>query len=318
METVVGMRTGAAARLLLGPGLVASFTLLSAVRDVFLSDQLRAEPPLVVAALAFAVTNLAFGPFLLRALRTKREAFRGAGRLALGVNATTAAAWLLYFAALANSPPAIVITIWSAAGPLFAAWLVARAKPGEALGAGARIGPRERLAYLLQFLLALGLALGTGGVALAQGAGPALLVGNLCAFASGLAITVSILQSQGLALRGLAPTEIMGLRFQLTGALAIVGVLVAGPPLVTLLDERLFAVAGLVAVLIVLPNFALQIGVVRTNAITAKIILSFAPSLTFALQTLVLGLPVTTATAVSVGLFFVLSVAGALARATKA
>ncbi|WP_029030505.1 hypothetical protein [Salinarimonas rosea] len=318
METTAGMRTGAAARLLVGPGLVAGFTLLSAVRDVFLSDRLQAEPPLVVAALAFAVTNLAFGPFLLRAVRAKREALRGAGRLALGVNASTAAAWLLYFAALANSPPAIVITIWSAAGPLAAAWLVTRAKPGEAIGAGARIGPRERLAYGLQFLLALGLALGTGGVALAGGDGPVMLVGNLCALASGLAITVSVLQSQALALRGLAPAEIMGLRFQLTGALAVVGVLVAGPPLATLLDERLVAVAGLVAALIVLPNFVLQIGVVRTNAVTAKIILSFAPSLTFALQTLVLGIAPTTATAVAVGLFFALAVAGALARAARA
>jgi hypothetical protein len=315
MTIAIAKRGSVPLQAFIGPVLIASFTGLSAVRDTFLSGALREQAPIVIAALTFAITNLTFAPFLIQAALRKCEACRGAGGLAAQINLSTAAAWLLYFVALAHSSPAVVITIWSAAGPLFAAWLLTRSRWGDLVGATGQIGPNEKSAYRLQLLLALTLAFGFGGVEFAETRSAAVLFGNLGALASGLAITLSVLQSQALAKRGFVATEIMGLRFQLTGVIAFGALAISGPPAAALLDPALVGVAALVAVLIVAPNFVLQVGILRTHALTAKVIMSFAPSLTFALQTLFLGLPVSIATAVAVGLFFVLTVCGAVARA---
>jgi drug/metabolite transporter (DMT)-like permease len=264
-----------------GPVLVFTFCLSQALRDVYFGHVFQRIDVFAVILVAFSLSTLGFGALV--AIRSPAQLARLRGQLAavLAVNLTTALAWSCYFFALARLEPAVVNTVHSGMGPLT---VLALAACGSALARPRPLRRGERLAHagVALSLVALGAVVLAGGSALPQ----ADLAALLLLVVSGASITVSLLYCKRLHDRGIGPEAVTAVRYLLLILLA--GGFIAwrggdggiadGGELVTL------ALAS--AALIVLPLFALQVGIAATPPLTAHVIRSLGPACVFALQQL--------------------------------
>ena len=101
-----------------GPICILAFVVLSAFRDVFFADALRAAPFFAVAFIAFSTCTAAF---LLVALVEKRRSLRVVFadlRTFALMNLFTALAWLSYFQSLRFLEPAVANVLHAGLGPL--------------------------------------------------------------------------------------------------------------------------------------------------------------------------------------------------------
>ena len=101
-----------------GVGLLFLFIVAASLRDVYLNHVFSSLGPFQFALTAFSTATVCFLTLVL--VRDPREliALRVVWREAIGVNITSAVAWLSYFGALKRLEPSVVNTIFSGVAPL--------------------------------------------------------------------------------------------------------------------------------------------------------------------------------------------------------
>jgi drug/metabolite transporter (DMT)-like permease len=269
-------------RELLGPGLVLVFVVTQAFRDVYFANAFQGIDFFFVIALAFSISALGFaGVTAIREPAAFARMRRELPALAW-INVTTAIAWISYFFSLKHLQPSVVNTLHSGAGPLT---VILLASFGIHIARPSVVNQAERLCYA-------GLAASLGVLCWAVLAGQSgLRTESLLVAAAGLAlpiisgasITISLLWCKRLNERGLGADAISASRYWLIIAIALLVEVVGERP--TGVGAGNFLTLALATiVLIVLPLYALQLGIARTAPLTAHVIRSLGPVLIFGLE----------------------------------
>ena len=267
----------------LGPGLVLVFCLSQAFRDVYFGHVFQDVDFFAVILIAFLLSTVIFTVIaLLRAPHTVRK-LRGHLRIVLVINVTTAIAWSCYFFALTSVEPSIVNTLHSGMGPLTVVALAAL---------GVRSANLETIGWCEYFGFA-GMALSLVGLWWVVASNSSSLPstepsGGLCGVAlllvSGSSITISLLYCKRLHDHGVSADVITAVRYIALILIAGGGVMHSGGlGGIATLDQAV-TLSILATVLIVLPLYALQVGIALTAPLTANVLRSLGPVFVFALQ----------------------------------
>lgn len=269
---------------LFGPFMVLVFCLSQAFRDVYLGNAFQRVDFFAVILLAFIPSTIFFAA--LSAWR-KPEDWRRIGtqwRTILAMNVTTALAWTSYFFGLTHLEPAAVNTLHSGIGPLT---VIALGMAGFSLAGKVVMGRAEALCHIGTALTLVGLwavvVMGWSGLGAAD---TTSVVALALLVLSGASITISHLYSKRMAEAGFAADTITAVRY---------GIIMIGAAIALYMRSNSTGVTGAfdamvlgiaAALLIALPLYALQIGVARTQQLTAHVIRSLGPVFVFALEQL--------------------------------
>jgi len=260
--------------------LTASFVLCGALRDVYFSRTFQTWSPLEAAALTFTTSTVLF---LTVALVRDRRGLQAMGRWpreVVGINVTSAIAWISFFYALQSLEPSLVQVVWAGSGPLT---IQALERRGVTLVAPIRLGALERwcLAAVGTVVVLAG-AIAMLGLSATSPRAAALGVG--LALQSGVAITVNILLCKRLHERGVAPLPLLAVRYigVVVVALALGPFVRQGPSLWA--SPHLPGVALAALLLIVLPLYLNQLGVALASPMTVRVVHVAGPVLVFAFQ----------------------------------
>jgi drug/metabolite transporter (DMT)-like permease len=257
---------------------LTGFAALTAALDVFAGNQLEQLRPATVAAVSF---TLAAGFFLVFALLRDGVAatfrpLRELRRDVVMINVTTAATWLSMLFALRYLEPAVVNVVGIALGPVLTlafnpllrkGTAILRAEAWVAVGIGALIG-----------LLVWGSFTGHSGLDRTPGE---TLIGVALVLVTGVGSVTNVIYSKRLSDAALPPRRVLAVRFFLI--LAMTWALVA-------VDDApgfgaAFGPSALIALLgVALPLYLLQVGIRRTEPITASILLTLSPLFAYVLQ----------------------------------
>jgi hypothetical protein len=199
------------------------------------------------------------------------------------MNLTTAGAWPFYFYGLTHLEPSIVNTLHSGIAPLavviLGAFGVRIAKPRP-------IGRAEALCYggIALSLAALWWVVLSGRSGLANASVGTTLPALAVLIISGSSITTSLLFSKRLNDRGISSAAVTSVRYLLL-VLMGVGVEVARGGMHGVSGPGQLAVLGVAATaLMVLPIYIFQLGIARTEPLTAQVIRTLGPVFVFALE----------------------------------
>lgn len=272
---------------LLGPFLIVTFCLSQALSDTYFGHLFQGVDFFAVILVAFTLSTLVFGA--ITAIRTPGQftALRHQIPIVLAMNATTALAWSCYFFALTHLEPSIVNTVHSGMGPLT---VIALAACGTRLVKPGVIGRDERWSYggITLSIIALWWVVLSGRSGLIARDGSTNLIALLLLTVSGSSITISLLYSKRLHDHGVSAEAVTAVRYLLLIVLAGCVEAYRGPMAgIGDLGHSLGDLATLSAtsaVLIVLPLFALQVGIARTAPLTAHVIRSLGPVCVFAME----------------------------------
>lgn len=266
-----------------GAGFVLLFVLGQAVRDVYFAGVFQGLDFFEVALLSFAVCAVVFA--LVASLRAPAawRKFKGHCRLLLWVNLTTGAAWLAFFYAIKHLEPAVASTLYMGAGPLT---ILALSRGRRETGEGAKAGRMEGGCYLglaltmaALWLVALG---GASGVAGADWV--TVLAGLSCATLGGASITLGHFGARRLNDAGIGSDAVMATRFLgIVLVTALIELLDGAPAELAALDD-IATLAFAAVLLIVLPSFALQLGVARATPLTVNVVRALGPVFLFFAQ----------------------------------
>ncbi len=268
---------------LLGPFLVLTFCLSQALRDVYFGSVFQHVGFFAVILIAFLLSTVIFGA--VTAVRTPGALgiLRDQLSTVLAINVTTALAWTCYFFALTHLEPSIVNTVHSGMGPLtviaLAACRVRLAKPSVM-----RRGERFAYAGIALSLAALWWVVLSGNSGLPDASYATNLIGLVLLTISGSSITVSLLYCKRLHDHGVSAEAVTATRYLLLILLAgCVEAYHGGMQGIGGFDH-LMTLSLAATALIVLPLFALQVGIALTAPLTAHVIRSLGPVCVFALQ----------------------------------
>jgi hypothetical protein len=268
---------------LLGPLLVLAFCLSQALRDVYFGHVFQDIDFFAVILVAFTLSTLVFGVITAIRAPAQFKMLRDQIPTVLAMNATTALAWSCYFFALTHLEPSIVNTVHSGMGPLtviaLAAFGMRLAKPGI-------LGRGELWSYgaIALAIVSLWWVVLSGRSGLPAGDGTTSLLALALLTVSGSSITVSLLYSKRLHDHGVSAEAVTAVRYLLLIVLAgCVEACKGGMTGISGLSE-LATLSSTSAALIVMPLFALQVGIARTAPLTAHVIRSLGPVCVFALE----------------------------------
>ncbi len=299
---------------ILGPSLILIFGLSQAVRDVYFGHLFQTTSFFSVILLAFSISAVIFG--LLAAVRRPQDfaLLRRRWRTTLAMVLATTLAWPFYFFALSRIEPSVANTIHSGMAPLTA---VALAVLGSGLIGRAPAGQWERrwigATAASMMLLAVVVIAGHAGL---SGSGIASRVAGLLAVVvSGSAITVSLLYAKRLNDAGIGSEAVTAVRYLLLIAIAAGLEIGRVFPSGHLTWENLPTLSVATTVLMVLPLFALQVGIERTPAMSAQIIRALGPVFVFALEQVDDRISYSTPTLVCILAYSVFTIASNLAHA---
>ncbi len=267
----------------IGPILVLLFCASQAFRDVYFANVFQGIDFFVVIALAFLPATLVFAAVTM--LRKSDELARMRAEIPafIWMNVLTAVAWTSYFFSLKYLQPSIVNTLHSGAGPLT---VVALAAFGIHI---ARPSPMRRVEYLCYAGIALSLFF-LWWVVLADRSGLQIegpivtLAGLVLPLVSGTAITISSLWSKRLNERGIGADAVTAGRYLLIVVMALCVVIFGDRPTGLSTATEFAIVLGAAAILIVLPLYALQLGIERTAPLTAHTIRALGPVMVFGME----------------------------------
>lgn len=267
-----------------GVVLVLSFVAAGALRDVFFAGVFQQFRFFDVVLVSFSLATAIFLAVVIVRMPDQLRALRRVWREGLMANLGTAAAWLSYFHALKMLEPSVVNTIHAGIGSVT---LVGLGAMGIHVSRPARVTGIERLFSFGVFLslLAISAVVVLGLSGLPNRALPQNLFGLLLAFASGVFIAVSSDVTKRMNDRGVTPEGVLAVRFVALILVAAIAAVFGGGDGAPLTDWSSFgriAVASLL--LIVLPLYLFQVGLVRTSAVSAWIIMALGPCLVFAAQ----------------------------------
>ena len=268
---------------LLGPALILAFCLSQAFRDVYLGHVFQGIDFFAIILLAFVLSTVIFGIVSVALDRAEFTRLRQHWKTVLAMNLTTAIAWICYFFALTHLEPAIVNTIHSGMAPLAVIGLGAC---GARLAKHQDIGPVEGAAYAGIALSLIGLwwvvLSGRSGTPAANLATPIAALALL--LVSGTSITVSLLYSKRLHDHDFGANVISAVRYPLIIVAAAGVEAFRGLPQGLGGFGDLAILASAATLLIVLPLFALQLGIARTAPLTGQTIRALGPVFVFALE----------------------------------
>jgi drug/metabolite transporter (DMT)-like permease len=268
---------------LLGPGLVLVFCVSQALRDVYFAHVFQGVDFFAVILLAFALSTVLFTALTLIRMREALQILRRHIHTVLAINVTTALAWSGYFFGLSRLEPSVVNTLHSAMGPLTVVVLAAYRAP---LAQTDGVRWREYFGTAGMALSVLGLwwvvLSGNSGLAASDAAADLLSLALL--LVSGTMITVSLLYCKQLHDRGISAEAVTSVRYLALILLAGTVLLCKGQmPGIATADE-LATLSAVATALIVLPLFALQIGIAHTAPLTAHVLRALGPVLVFACE----------------------------------
>ena len=201
------------------------------------------------------------------------------------ISLATALAWNSYFFALTHIEPAVANTLFSGSGP----FLVILAS--VAAGGRQQIFERTRMellcyAGLFVTMVAIVIVAVTGRSGLGATLALEAFFGSVAAIASGILIAASLLISRRLNEAGVSANAVMAVRFAIGMLVAATIIGVQEQPSGIALDWSTLLVSAAALCLIVLPSYALQIGVSRTAPLTVQVIVPLSPIMVFAAQLL--------------------------------
>jgi hypothetical protein len=300
----------------LGPLLVLTFCLSQALRDVYFGHVFQGVDFFAVILLAFTLSTLVFGAVTVVKSPAQFKVLRGHATTVLAMNVTTAVAWSCYFFALTHLEPSIVNTVHSGMGPLT---VVALAGAGMTLAKPSVMRQAERWAYggIALAIVALWWVVLAGRSGLPAGDEGTGLVGLVLLTISGSSITLSLLYSKRLHDLGASAEAVTAVRYLLLILLA--GCIEASRGrmggMADLGDLAVLSAAS--TALIILPLFALQVGIALTAPLTAHVIRSLGPVCVFALEQIDGRLVYSTPTLVCIVGYSVAAIATNLAHGWK-
>jgi hypothetical protein len=303
-------------RELVGPGLVLVFVVSQAVRDVYFAAAFQGIDFFLVIVLAFTISAVGFGAVTLIREPGAFAKMRREPAALVWMNVTTAIAWISYFFSLKYLQPSIANTLHSGTGPLTVIALasfaihIARPSPIRSAEYVCHAGLAASLAFLWWIALAghSGLKLDNPSFGLAVLALPIV---------SGAAITISLLYCKRLNERGIGSDAVTAGRYPLIILIAL-AVVVLGDRPTGIGDTREFITLSIVtSVLIVLPLYALQMGIARTSPLTTHVMRSLGPVLVFAAELVDGRIAYSGLTMFGIGLYSFFAVAGNLAHGWK-
>ena len=263
-----------------GSAFVVLFCVSQAFRDVYFANAFQGVSFFAVIIIAFSIAIAMFGAATF--LRDPEQFVRLRGEIPalIWMNLLTAIAWTSYFFSLKYLQPSIVNTLHSGAGPLT---VVVLASFGIHI---ARPSPMRRVEYIGYLGIAASL-LFLWWVALADRSGlrmesQFLTIASLALpIVSGTAITASSLWTKQLHERGIGADTVTAVRYILIVAVACCIVLVQEKPTGIENTHQFVVLALLATLLIVLPLYALQLGISRTAPLTTHTIRALGPVLVF-------------------------------------
>jgi hypothetical protein len=298
---------------LLGPGLVVLFAVSQAFRDVYFAGVFQGIGFFTVVLMAFSVSAVLFCTVTLMRDRASFARLRAELPTVAWMNVATALAWTCYFFSLTHLQPSIVNTLHSGVGPLT---VVVLSAAGFKVAQPSRIKPAEYVCYagLAASLVFLWWVVLAGHSGLAEQSGGVTLASLALLIVSGASITISLLLSKRLNDRGIGADAVTASRYILIIAIALVVTLADGKPTGIVSASQFGILLVTTTVLIVLPLYALQVGIARTVPLTAHVIRSLGPVFVFVLELVdgriaYAGLPLA-----GIALYSLFSIAGNLAR----
>lgn len=268
---------------LLGPLLVVFFGLSQAFRDVYLAGVFQRVDAFMVLLIAFGLSTIIFAA--ISAVRTPEQwkMLKGHGGTIFAMNLTTAMAWSSYFFALTWLEPAAVNTLHSGMGPLT---VVVMGLLGFKLAKAPNLGRIEALSYagVALSMAALWWVVLTGRSGLPVVNFGATAAGLAALMISGSFITISMMYSKRMSDRGINAEVITTLRY--FGLIALAGYMTwhrAGWSGIESSTD-LVTISVLATALMIVPLYALQVGITRTSPLTTHVIRSLGPVFVFALE----------------------------------
>ena len=237
----------------------------------------------VIILLAFSMATLVFGAVAMLRKSDELSLMRAEIPAFIWMNVLTAVAWTSYFFSLKYLQPSIVNTLHSGAGPLT---VVVLAAFGIHI---ARPSPVRRAEYFCYVGIALSLFF-LWWVVLADRSGLQIeasfvtFSGLVLPLVSGTAITVSSLWSKRLNERGIGADAVTAGRYILIVAMAFCVVIFGDRPSGLTTATEFTIVLAAAAILIVLPLYALQLGIARTAPLTTHTIRALGPVMVFGME----------------------------------
>jgi drug/metabolite transporter (DMT)-like permease len=290
-----------------GAILILGYSALNAFKSVFEGAVLVAMSPAFLAVHVFVLAQATY--FLLH--RDRQGLFvkaRSAWPLVVGVNITTALSWLAVLYALNYLEPAVVNSLVVGCIPLMAIVLAPILRPqvpvvrSEWLAGGCCA-----LSVLLLIYTTNGGWSGLGKIPLEQ-----VLLGVVAAVLTALGVTTNTFVTKSLAERGFSSADTMAVRFTLLNVLAA-ALTTSSVSLTPYTAQVVLSILAITVFGVFIGVYLLQIGIAKTEPLTASLLFSTNLAFTCAAQLLDPRLSVSSATLVGVALLTIFTTYGAVA-----
>ncbi|MEM8976030.1 MAG: hypothetical protein AAGD43_28525 [Pseudomonadota bacterium] len=288
------------------------FATAQGVRDAYFGNVFQSVSFFFVALLAFGTSTIVFLAWsLIRKPGDVARLFAEPGNLFV-VNATTAAAWLLFFFGLRNLEPAVVATLFNGIGPLvvlvssWIGWTSDRNNLGG-LEKALYICLAVTLTCLCAIVLSNASGLQTSNMEMQLLALAGVIFG-------GAMITTSYVYTRAMTDRGIGSDAVMGVRFFLTLLIALAMEIGTGDAAYHPTPQLIPILAGSAFLLIVIPSFLVQSGVSRTSPLLANVFRALGPVCVFGFQQFDGRLQFSGATLACIIAFSAITIAASLIR----
>jgi drug/metabolite transporter (DMT)-like permease len=265
--------------------LVLVFVFASALRDVYFGEIFQRLDFFTVVLTAFSLTTVIFFVFISIRGRGQFRAMAAAWREIVVTNIGTAMAWLSYFFVLKLLEPAVVNMLHIGIGPVL---LVVLNRAGLHISAKTAVTKLELMIQaaifvtlgLLAAIVLLDLS-GLGGRSPGENA-----TGLALALASGIFISLTTDVTKRLHNKGVSAKGVLAVRFIGIVLVAAPVVIFGGADRPPMPFDTLWPVAAASLLLMVLPLYALQLGVAGTSTISVSVVISLSPAAVFAAEAL--------------------------------
>jgi drug/metabolite transporter (DMT)-like permease len=278
--SMLRQRGGVAAGSAVGVGMVMTYNLLSATKEVISGSLVQTVDPIALTALVFTIVLVVFQCLAIaRGNAVYTRPFSHAGMLLL-LNLFTCGAWIGFFYSVAFLEPAVVSALMVGLGPALAtmlvpAWYGGSARKPEILGAAGILISTSYIAYVAA----------TGNSSMGSLSAHDLLHGGLSALLGSVAMVGASIYSKRLSNAGARPVAIMAHRFYLLVAVAFGIALLTQTELATLAPYGAM-ILSLSVLGVVVPLWALQVGIKYLQPVYVTILISTAPTFTYTIQLL--------------------------------
>ncbi|WP_437487588.1 DMT family transporter [Sorangium sp. So ce1014] len=287
--------------------LILVYNLLSATKGVYLASLLQAYHPVLILVACFSLVALFFVALQAMSLRRLVGRVRSAVPDVIAVNLTTAGSWFSFYYALKFLEPAVVTSISASVGPLSTILLAKRLRPGKPATRAEIVSSVGILGAM--FVLISGTWLGYSAVGAIDA--PRAAVGIAATLLCGICVVGNTIFSKRLNDRAMDSRAVMAVRFFILIALGTLllptGSVAALTSPGTLPPIFLIAIFG-----VIIPLYALQVGIARCEPIVVALTLATAPLFVYAVQFFDARLHASPITLVGVALLTMFTAVGAI------